>query len=69
MYTVLSSGSRAESWAPLDLIAQQGPTETVKGGVEHEGHGWSWRDLGGQRIVGVRGQELGTKPCRRHRWP
>lgn len=47
----------------------RGPTETVKGGVEHEGHGWSWRDLGGQRIVGVRGQELGTKPCRRHRWP
>lgn len=41
----------------------------MKGGVEHEGRGWSWRDLGGQRIVGVRGQELGTKPCRRQRWP
>ena len=58
VYTVLSGDMGAESWAHLNLTAQQGgPEETVRGGLEHEGRGWSWRDLGGQRVVGVRGQE------------
>ena len=51
MYTVLSSGSRAESWAPLDLIAQQGPHGASARGepapVTDAGPvlspGWGWR--------------------------
>lgn len=63
-YTVLSGDMRVESWAHWNLTAQQGgPEETVRGGLEHEGRGWSWRDLGGQRVVGVRGQEQRGSPA------